>query len=98
QRQNGSAGFHVCDALHRASPDPKRLGHLQDTDARRKLLSHLPFGRAVYLRAAEPVTSPLGIDCSIKVCKLATRCRKGTFYPDEIEIQEAHSKHRKLDS
>src|SRR5262249_13350725 len=38
------------------------------------------------------------LDCSIKVYKLATRCRKGTFYPDEIEIQEAHSKHRKLDS
>src|SRR5438309_8598668 len=26
------------------------------------------------------------------------RRREGTFYPDEIEIQEAHAKHRKLDS
>src|SRR5262249_12963376 len=30
----------ACDALHRASPDPKRLGDLQDTHAFRKLLSH----------------------------------------------------------
>src|SRR5215467_7250653 len=37
-------------------------------------------------------------DCSIKAYKLVTRCREGTFYPDEIEIQEAHSKHRKLGS
>src|SRR6516164_11317222 len=37
-------------------------------------------------------------DCAINVYKLVTRCREGTFYPDEIEIQEAHSKHRKLDS
>src|SRR5262245_6623380 len=43
----------LCDALHRASPDPKRLGHLQDTHTLRKLLSHLAFGRAVYLRPAE---------------------------------------------
>src|SRR6266436_4576804 len=45
----------VCDALHRASPDPKRLGHLQDTDTVRKPLSHLPLGRAIYLRPAEPL-------------------------------------------
>src|SRR6516164_2237731 len=50
----------LCDALHRASPDPERPRHLQDAHALRKLLSHLPFGHAVYLRAAEPVTSPLG--------------------------------------
>ena len=31
----------VCDALDRASPDAERLGHLQDTHALRKLLSHL---------------------------------------------------------
>ena len=31
------------------------------------------------------------IDCSIKVYNLATRRREGTFYPDEIEIQEARS-------
>jgi hypothetical protein len=43
----------VCDALDRASPDAERLGHLQDTHALRKLLSHLAFGRAVYLRPAE---------------------------------------------
>src|SRR6516165_5730567 len=43
----------LCDALHRASPDPERLGNLQDTHALRKLPSHLPLGRAVYLRPAE---------------------------------------------
>src|SRR5262245_49069687 len=37
-------------------------------------------------------------DCARNVYNLVTRCREGTFYPDEIEIQEAHSKHRKLDS
>src|SRR6516164_513384 len=84
--------------MDRASPDPERPRHLQDADALRKLLSHLPFGRAIYLRPAEPVTSPLGIDCSIKAYKLVTRPRGGTFYPDEIDIQETHTKHRKLDS
>ena len=43
----------VCDALDRASPDAERLGHLQDTHALRKLVSHLAFDRAVYLRPAE---------------------------------------------
>ena len=43
----------VCDALDRASPDPERLGHLQDTHALRKLLSHFAFGRAVDLRTTE---------------------------------------------
>src|SRR5262245_12350988 len=43
----------VCDALDRASPDAERLGNLQDTHALRKLLSHLAFGHAVYLRPAE---------------------------------------------
>src|SRR5262245_62346646 len=43
----------VCDALHRASPDPEGLGHLQDTYSLRKPLSHLPLGGAVYLRPAE---------------------------------------------
>src|SRR5262249_34567112 len=43
----------LCDALHRASPDPEGPSHLQDTHAFRKLLSHLAFGRAIYLRPAE---------------------------------------------
>src|SRR5262249_1821788 len=43
----------VGDALYRASPNPERPRHLQDAHALRKLLSHLPFGRAVYLRPAE---------------------------------------------
>src|SRR5215471_9114168 len=43
----------LCDALHRESPDPERLGHLQDTHTLRKLLSHPAFGRAVDLRSAE---------------------------------------------
>ena len=37
-------------------------------------------------------------DCAKKAYNLVTRRREGTFYPDETEIQEAHSKHRKLDS
>src|SRR5215475_9558093 len=43
----------LCDALHRASPDPERLGDLQHTHALCKLLSHLAFGRAVYLGPTE---------------------------------------------
>ena len=43
----------VGNALDRASPNSKRLGHLQDTDTLRKLLSHLPFYRAVDPRPAE---------------------------------------------
>src|SRR5262249_43739719 len=39
--------------MDRASPDPERPRHLQDAHAFRKLLSHLPFGRAIYLRPAE---------------------------------------------
>src|SRR6516225_7601153 len=42
-----------CDALHRASPDPEGLGYLQHTHPFRKPLSHLAFGRAVYLRPTE---------------------------------------------
>src|SRR5262245_830425 len=37
-------------------------------------------------------------DCAKKAFKLVTRPRGGTFYPDEIDIQETHTKHRKLDS
>src|SRR5262249_9648563 len=37
-------------SLHRASPEPERLGDLQDPHTLRKPLSHLPFGRAVYFR------------------------------------------------
>src|SRR5215471_17212154 len=43
----------VRDALHRPSSEPEGPSHLQDTHAFRKLVSHLPFSRAVYLRAAE---------------------------------------------
>jgi integrase len=31
------------------------------------------------------------VDCARNVCNLVTRRREGTLYPDEIEIQEAHS-------
>src|SRR6516164_4240054 len=50
----------LCDALHRASPDAERLSHLQNTHTLREQPSHLPFGRAVYLRAAElyPLSPP----------------------------------------
>src|SRR5262249_13108816 len=48
---------------------------------------------------AEPVgLSASRFDCARKAYNLVTRRREGTFYPDEIEIQEAHSKHRRLDS
>src|SRR6516164_4790510 len=43
-----------CQSRSRATSPP------QDAHALRKLLSHLPFGRAIYLRPAEPITSPLG--------------------------------------
>jgi hypothetical protein len=43
--------------------------------------------------AAPPLTN-----CAKKALNLVTRRRGGTFHPDEIEIQEAYSKHRKLDS
>jgi hypothetical protein len=42
----------ASDALHRASPDAERLGHLHTL---REQPSHLAFGLAVYLRPAEPV-------------------------------------------
>jgi hypothetical protein len=38
------------------------------------------------------------LDCARNVYNLVTQRREGMFYPDEIEIEEAHSKHRKLDS
>src|SRR6516225_9753618 len=81
-----------CQSRSRATSPP------QDAHALRKLLSHLPFGRAIYLRPAEPITSPLGIDCSIKAYNLYGRRRAGKVYPHEIDIQETHPKHRKLDS
>src|SRR5262249_24530846 len=37
-------------------------------------------------------------DCSIKAFKLNSLATAGKVYPDEIDIQEAHPKHRKLDS
>src|SRR5262249_32778516 len=43
----------LCDAMDRASPDPERPRHLQDAHALRKLFSHLPFGRTIYLGTAE---------------------------------------------
>jgi hypothetical protein len=43
----------TCDTLDRASPDPERLGHPQDANTLRKLLSHLTFSRAVYLWPTE---------------------------------------------
>src|SRR5215471_10463076 len=43
----------LCDALHRASPDPEGPSHLHDTHAFRKLVSHLPFDRTIYLGPAE---------------------------------------------
>src|SRR6516162_2124177 len=37
-------------------------------------------------------------DCSIKAYKPYSRRRAGKVYPHEIDIQETHLKHRKLDS
>ena len=37
-------------------------------------------------------------DCSIKEYKLYSRRRAGKVFPHEIDIQETHPKHRKLDS
>src|SRR5262249_7519395 len=40
----------------------------------------------------------LMVRCSIKVYNLYSRRRAGTVFPHEIDIQETHPKHRKLDS
>ena len=45
-----SSSFHLSSFAMRWT---ERLGDLQDTHALRKLLSHLAFGRAVYLRPTE---------------------------------------------
>src|SRR6266576_4324212 len=44
----------AADALHGASPEAQELGGFQDPRSLRKLPSHLPFGRAVYLRPTKP--------------------------------------------
>jgi integrase len=46
--------------------------------------------------ASSRTQSRLILDCARKAYNLVTRRRQLTFYPDEIEIQEAHSKHRNL--
>src|SRR6516162_3162582 len=38
------------------------------------------------------------IDCSIKAYNIYSKTRAGKVYPHEIDIQETHPKHRKLDS
>src|SRR5262245_10690288 len=48
---------------------------------------------AIATRSMQPL-----LYCAKNAYNLVTRRREATFYPDEIEIQEAHSKHRKLDS
>jgi hypothetical protein len=37
-------------------------------------------------------------DCAKNSDKLYSRRRAGEVYPHEIDIQETHTKHRKLDS
>src|SRR6516225_6372964 len=37
-------------------------------------------------------------DCSIKACNIYSMRHAGKVYPHEIDIQETHLKHRKLDS
>jgi hypothetical protein len=65
----------------------------EETKAHRRGLMLVPG-----LAANHEAQPPLDLDCARKAYNLVTRRREGTFYPDEIEIQEAHSKHRKLDS
>src|SRR5262245_12164681 len=48
--------------------------------------------------AMRPCSRSSLCDYAKNVYNLVTRRREGMFYPDEIEIQEPHSKHRKLDS
>src|SRR5262245_10257693 len=38
------------------------------------------------------------LDCSGNASNLYSRGREGEVYPHEIDIQETHTKHRKLDS
>src|SRR6478672_1383778 len=44
----------AADALHGASPEAQELGGFQDPRSLRKLPTHLPFGRVVYLRPTKP--------------------------------------------
>src|SRR4051812_36456233 len=44
----------AADALHGASPEAQELGGFQDPRSLCKLSSHLPLGRAVYLRPTKP--------------------------------------------
>src|SRR5262245_4942396 len=84
----------VCNALDGASPDAERLGNLQDTHALRKLLSHLPFGHAVYLRPAELYALSdgaleAGFDALADHCALKLSERAG-----DLENELAHRRRR----
>src|SRR6516225_7435795 len=84
----------LCDALHRASPDPEGPSHLQDTHTLRKLLSHLAFGRAVYLRPAElhalsDSALEAGFDSLANHCALKLSERAG-----DLENELAHRRRR----
>src|SRR5215471_12876929 len=80
----------------RALP-PGGLAHARpdDLEAFPSGLGHAASGTTYFAYA---VTLPSLYDCTKKVCKLYSRRRAGKVYPHEIDIQETHIKHRKLDS
>ena len=66
----------------------------------RRSTSHGRVARAepVGLAVDHEPQPPLYFDCARNVYKLVTPTRAGQIYGDEIDIQETHTKHRKLDS
>src|SRR5215467_4038570 len=95
-------GWGLDENLKPKSP-PYRGVHYRGSSARQteacSRLAHPPRRLHPALRSrCAPCSRPSLYDCAKKVCKLVTRPRGGTFYPDEIDIQETHAKHRKLDS
>src|SRR5262249_41237005 len=77
-----------------ARPPPGGSTHPHPRGWRRRLTPAL----AAALCRSRCTPSRRASKCARKGYKLATQPRGGGFYPDEIEIKESHSKHRKLDS
>src|SRR6516225_5072038 len=91
----------------RASPDPltDELDHVEkpalDRWSCRSLLGLPSSPQHVSGRVAraEPVgLSASRFDCAINAYNIYSRRREGEVYPHEIDIQETHPNHRKLDS
>src|SRR5262249_21071218 len=80
--------------MYRASPDAKRPGDLQDTDALRKLLSHPPLGRAVDVRSSE-LHALSGGALEARFDSLANHCAlKLSERAGDLENELAHRRRR----